>query len=49
MKLWHRLPIEALEAPSLEAFQVRLDGILGNLVWWVGALPMARGLEPGDL
>jgi len=29
---WHRLPREAVDAPSLEAFQTRLDGVLGSLV-----------------
>ncbi|KFQ02278.1 hypothetical protein N330_03900, partial [Leptosomus discolor] len=28
---WNRLPREAVEAPSLEAFKVRLDGALSNL------------------
>ncbi|KFV06516.1 hypothetical protein N340_02739, partial [Tauraco erythrolophus] len=29
---WHRLPREAVDAPSLEVFKARLDGALGNLV-----------------
>ncbi|KFV41735.1 hypothetical protein N341_02230, partial [Tyto alba] len=29
---WHRLPREAVAAPSLEAFKARLDGALSNLV-----------------
>ncbi|KFP48471.1 hypothetical protein N323_09772, partial [Cathartes aura] len=29
---WHRLPREAVDAPSLEAFKARLDGALSNLV-----------------
>ena len=36
---WHRLPREAVAAPSLEVFKTRLDGALGNLV----SLPMAGG------
>ena len=28
---WHRLPKEAVAAPSLEGFEARLDGALGNL------------------
>ncbi|KFO93701.1 hypothetical protein N320_05532, partial [Buceros rhinoceros silvestris] len=32
VKHWHRLPEEVLDAPSLETFQVRLDGALGNLI-----------------
>ncbi|KFM12192.1 hypothetical protein AS27_05993, partial [Aptenodytes forsteri] len=29
---WPRLPREVVDAPSLETFQVRLDGALSNLV-----------------
>ncbi|KFQ21135.1 hypothetical protein N332_09156, partial [Mesitornis unicolor] len=29
---WNRLPREAVDAPSLEVFQARLNGALGNLV-----------------
>ncbi|GAB0192605.1 hypothetical protein GRJ2_001725800 [Grus japonensis] len=29
---WHRLPREAVDAPSLEAFKTRLDGALGKTV-----------------
>ncbi|KFP68473.1 hypothetical protein N322_05883, partial [Cariama cristata] len=29
---WFRLPREAVDAPSLEAFKARLDGALSNLV-----------------
>jgi len=36
---WHRLPREAVDAPSLEAFKARLD----SLIWWVTALPVAGG------
>ncbi|KFM13308.1 hypothetical protein AS27_06486, partial [Aptenodytes forsteri] len=32
MRHWHRLPREAVDAPSLEVFKVRLDGALSNLV-----------------
>ncbi|KFR09638.1 hypothetical protein N306_11224, partial [Opisthocomus hoazin] len=32
VKHWHRLPREAMEAPSLETFKARLDGALSNLV-----------------
>ncbi|KFO81755.1 hypothetical protein N303_08914, partial [Cuculus canorus] len=28
---WHRLPREAVAAPSLEVFRARLDGALGSL------------------
>jgi len=42
---WHRLPREAVAAPSLAVFQTRLDGALSDLVWWKVSLPMAGGLE----
>ncbi|KFW73719.1 hypothetical protein AS28_11365, partial [Pygoscelis adeliae] len=29
---WNRLPREVVDAPSLEAFKVRLDGTLSNLI-----------------
>jgi len=29
---WHRLPREAVAAPSLAVFNARLDGALSNLV-----------------
>ena len=29
---WNRLPKEAVDAPSLEAFKARLDVVLGRLV-----------------
>ena len=32
VKHWHRLPREAVDAPSLEVFKARLDGALGNVV-----------------
>ena len=38
-----RLPKEAVDAPSLEAFKARLDVALGSLVWWLVA--HSRGLE----
>jgi len=37
----HRLPREAVAAPSLAVFKARLDGALSNLVWWKVSLPMA--------
>ena len=46
---WHRLPREAVGAPSLEVFNARLDGASGNLVWWEVSLPMAGVLELGGL
>jgi len=32
VKHWHKMPREAVDAPSLEVFQARLDGALSNLV-----------------
>jgi len=46
---WHRLPREAVAAPSLEEFKARWDGALSNLVWWKVSLPMAGEVEPDDL
>jgi len=34
LRHWHRLPREAVAAPSLAVFKARLDGALSNLVWW---------------
>ena len=38
VRQWHRLSREAVGAPSLEVFKVRLDGAMGRLSWWVAAL-----------
>ncbi|KFV06857.1 hypothetical protein N339_02410, partial [Pterocles gutturalis] len=32
VRRWNRLPREAVDAPSLEAFKARLDGALGSLL-----------------
>ncbi|KFW70493.1 hypothetical protein AS28_13151, partial [Pygoscelis adeliae] len=32
VKHWHRLPREVVDAQSLEAFKVRLDRALSNLI-----------------
>ncbi|KFZ63119.1 hypothetical protein N321_14093, partial [Antrostomus carolinensis] len=32
VKHWNRLPREVVDAPSLEAVKVRLDGALGSLI-----------------
>jgi len=45
---WNRLPKEAVDAPSLEAFKARLDVPLGSLVWWLATLHVAGGLKLGD-
>jgi len=49
VKHWNRLPREAVDTPSPAVFKARLDGALRNLVWWKMSLPMAGGLETGDL
>ena len=40
---WHRLPREAVDAPSLEGVQCQVGWALGSLSWWEAALPMAGG------
>ena len=44
----NRLPKEAVDAPSMEAFKARLDVALGRLVWWLATLHIARGLKLDD-
>jgi len=39
----YRLPKEAVDAPSLEAFKARLDVALGSLVWWLATLHTEGG------
>jgi len=36
-------------APSLAVFKTRLDQAWSTLGWWKWSLPMAGGLELGDL
>ena len=45
---WNRLPKEAVDAPSLEAFKARLDVALGSLLWWLAPLHIAGGLKLGE-
>ena len=45
---WNRLPKEAVDAPSLEAFKARLDVALGSLVWWLATLHITGGLKLDD-
>jgi len=45
----HRLPREAVAAPSLAVLKARLDRSLSTLGWWKGCLPLAGGLELDDL
>jgi len=40
---WNRLPKEAVDAPSLQAFKARLDVALGSLVCWLATLYIAGG------
>ena len=40
---WNRLPMEAVDAPSLEAFKAGLDVALGSLVCWLATLHIAGG------
>ena len=40
---WNRLPKEAVDAPSLQAFEARLDVALGSLVCWLVTLHIAGG------
>ena len=42
-KHWNRLPKEAVDAPSLQAFKARLDVALGSLVCWLATLHIAGG------
>jgi len=49
VRLWPRLPREAVAAPSLAGFKTRMDGALSTLGWWKGSLLLAGGLEPDDL
>jgi len=37
-----------VDAPSLEAFEARLDVALGSLVWWLATLHVAGGLKLSD-
>jgi len=41
VKPWHRLPREVGDAPSLQTFQVRLDGAPSSLIWLKMSLLMA--------
>ena len=45
---WNRLPKEAVDTPSLQAFKVRMNVALGSLVWWLTTLHMAGGLKLDD-
>ena len=49
VKHLHRLPREAVAAPSLAVFKARLDGALRSLVKWKMSLLMAGGVELDDL
>ena len=42
VRCWHKLPSQAVDAPSLEALKARLDGAVSNLGY-------SKGLIPDDL
>ena len=42
---WPRLPREAVESPSLEIFQTRLDAVLCSLLW---VTLLGQGVGLGD-
>jgi len=42
---WNRLPREAVESPSLEIFQSRLDAVLCSLLW---VTLLGQGVGLGD-
>ena len=42
---WNRLPREAVESPSLEIFQTRLDAVLCSLLW---VTLLGQGVGLGD-
>jgi len=44
-KHWHRLPREAVDAPSLEAFKVWLNGAVSNLMKLKMSLLIVKGLD----
>ena len=35
VRCWNRLPREVVDAPYLDAFKARLNGALGNLIWYL--------------
>ena len=49
VKHWNGLSREAVTAPSLAVFKVRLAGALSTLVSWKMSLLVAGDLEPDDL
>lgn len=38
-----------MDSPSLEVFKARLDGALGNQIYWKVSLPVSVELKLGDL
>jgi len=46
---WNKLPRDVVDTPCLEGFKARSNGALSNLVYHKVPLPMAWGLELGDL
>ena len=39
--LSNRLLREVVDTPPVEESKARLDGMLGNLIWWLETMPMA--------
>ena len=44
----NRLPREAVDASSMEAFKARLDEALDSLIWWLAILITKGVLELDD-
>lgn len=42
VRLWHRLPRQVMDVPSLEVFKAQLDTACSNLGWKM-SLPIAGG------
>jgi len=40
-----QLPKKLVNTPSVETFETKLGGALGNLVWWMAALPVVEGVK----
>ena len=44
-EIWHRLPREVVDSPSLEMFKTRLDAVLCSLLW---VTLLGQGVGLGD-
>lgn len=45
----YKLPREGVDPPALGVLMTKLKGVLNNLVYWKGSLPIAGALKPGNL